>query len=181
MFARTKTSAPSCVRVMPSWLRSLSDFSWRASWSRRSRKRRDDALGRLAPDEPVPAVDHDAVALRDFREELRHADHRGKAEGTGEDRGVGRAAAALGHEGHDAVARDAHGIGRRELVRHEDDRLSREVLHPQARVLFAAEVLLEDARDVVDVGSVMREILVRQTPEPRREVRRSFRRPPTRR
>ena len=136
---------------------------------------RDDALGRLAPDESVPAVDHDAVALPDFREELRHADHRGNAEGTREDRGVGRAAAALGHEAHDAVAGDAHGVGRRELVRHEDDRLSREVLHPQARVLFPAEVLFQDARDVVDVGSVMREILVRQTPEARRRGRRSFR------
>src|ERR1017187_5461683 len=69
---------------------------------------RDDALGRLAPYDSVPAVDHDAVALPDFREELRHADHRRNAEGTREDCGVGRAAAALGHETPDAVAGDPH-------------------------------------------------------------------------
>ena len=131
---------------------------------------RDDALGRLAPDESVSTVDHDTIALPDLREELRHADHGGNPEGTREDCGVRRAAAALGHEAHDTVAGNSNGVGRRELVRHEDDGLSCEVLHPQARVLFAAEMLFQDSRDVVDVGSVMRKVLVRQTPEARRQV-----------
>ena len=112
MFARIASSAPSRVVAAPPTLRSFSDFSRGPPAPGGSRKRASDFLGRLAPDDAVAAVDDQPVALPHRLEEPRHGDDGRDAEGAGEDRGMGRGPAPLGHEADDAVARDPDGVGR---------------------------------------------------------------------
>ena len=163
------------VRAAPETARSLRDSSRRASESRRSRKSAtisSEGSRQTTPSRPSTTTRSPSPTAV---EEPVDGDDGRKAERAREDRGVGRLAAALGDEGDDAVARDAHGVRRRELVRDEDDRLAREVAHLEARLLLAAEVAAQDARDVVEVGGAVPQALVREAPEARDEVLRRLR------
>ena len=113
-----------------------------ASRSRRSSEEGEDVVGGLAPDDALPAVDDDPVALPDRREELRHADDRRKAERAGQDGGVRRRAPALGREAR-RPGRAESGRRRTASARRRSGRCASPVRSSTSswRVALVAEVL----------------------------------------
>ena len=93
---------------------------------------------------------HDGAAVHD-REDGRNL------EGARDDRGVGGAAAHLGHDAGDVVLVDRRGHGRGEVVHHDDGR-RRE--RGEVDDLLAQELAEEPRADVGDVGRAQAEHLV---------------------
>jgi hypothetical protein len=79
---------------------------------------------------------------------------------------VRRLPAPFGDEGDDLLPRDAHGVGRRQLVGDEDARVAGERREPVDCGPSFAQAPLQDRRDVVEVGGPQGEVLVGEVPQP---------------